>query len=104
MAIASGANYINLADGRDFVAGISRLDSLARERDVLVASGASSVPALSSAVVDRYLPSFSRLNTIRVGIGSGARSPGTATLRSVFGYCGKPFQSLQDGRWQTIYD
>ena len=90
-AIAAGANYIDLADGRDFVAGIGQLDALARQRGLLVTSGASSLPALSSAVVDRYLPRFRQLLSIRHGIASGARAPGVATMRGVFSYCGKPF-------------
>ena len=102
-AIAAGANYIDLADGRDFVAGIGRLDSAARARGVFVTSGASSLPALSSAVVDRYLPRFRQLESIRHGIGSGARAPGLATMRGVFGYCGRPFERLEGGRWQTVW-
>lgn len=102
-AIAAGANYIDLADGRDFVAGIEELDALARECGVFVTSGASSLPALSAAVVDHYLPQFSRLESIRHGIGSGARAPGLATMRGVFGYCGKPFKRLESGRWKTVY-
>ncbi len=102
-AIAAGANYIDLADGREFVAGIGKLDARAKVRGVLVTSGASSLPALSSAVVDRYLPRFSKLDSIRLGIGSGARAPGVATMRGVFGYCGKPFLRLTRGEWQTIY-
>ncbi len=102
-AISAGVNYIDLADGRDFVAGIEQLDSLARERGVFVTSGASSLPALSSAVVDRYLLRFKRLETIRHGIGSGARAPGLATMQGVFGYCGKPYTRLQAGHWQTVY-
>lgn len=102
-AITAGANYIDLADGRDFVAGIEELDSLAREHGVFVTSGASSLPALSSAVVDRYVNQFSRLESIRHGIGSGARAPGLATMRGVFGYCGKPFQRWEAGRWETVY-
>ena len=102
-AISAGAHYIDLADGRDFVGGIVELDALARERGLLVTSGASSLPALSSAVVDRYLPRFSRLDAIRHGIGSGARAPGLATMRGVFGYCGKPFRQLVAGTWQTTH-
>lgn len=97
-AIAAGANYIDLADGRDFVAGIGQLDALARERGVLVTSGASSLPALSSAVVDRYLPRFRQLVSIRHAIASGARAPGLATMRGVFSYCGKPFLRPVDGK------
>lgn len=103
VAIAAGVNYIDLADGRDFVAGIDRLNTLACERGVFVTSGASSLPALSSAVVDRYCSRFGRLASIRHGIGSGARAPGLATMRGVFGYCGKQFLRLQAGNWQTTH-
>lgn len=102
-AIAAGANYIDLADGRAFVAGIGELDALARDRGVLVTSGASSLPALSSAVVDRYLGRFSQLISIRHAIASGARAPGLATMRGVFSYCGKPFMRPRDGQFETAY-
>lgn len=102
-AIVAGANYIDLADGRNFVAGIEQLNTLACEHGVFVTSGASSLPALSSAVVDRYLSRFHHLESIRHGIGSGARAPGLATMRGVFGYCGKPFLRLKEGRWKTTY-
>lgn len=102
-AIQAGANYVDLADGRDFVAGIGRLHDQARAKGVLVTSGASSLPALSSAVVDRYLPHFARLDCITMGISSGARAPGLATMNGVFGYCGKPFSRWQDSGWQTTH-
>ena len=102
-AITAGAHYIDLADGRAFVAGISELDELARERGVLVTSGASSLPALSSAVADRYAGRFRQLTSIRHGIASGARAPGLATMRGVFGYCGKPFARLVGGRTESTY-
>jgi len=60
-AIEAGCHYIDLADGRQFVAGISSLTASASAAGVTVISGASSVPALSSAVIDRYLPRFCRL-------------------------------------------
>jgi saccharopine dehydrogenase-like NADP-dependent oxidoreductase len=100
-AIHAGCHYVDLADARKFVAGISALDASARERGVSVVSGASSVPGLSSAVIDQYLPHFERLDSIRIGISSGARSPGLATMRGVFGYCGKPFDVWQDGVWTS---
>lgn len=102
-AISAGSNYIDLADGRDFVAGIENLNLDARERGVFVTSGASSVPALSAAVVDRYLQNFSHLESIQHGIGSGARSPGLATIRGIFGYCGKTFLRLEAGSWKNAY-
>jgi saccharopine dehydrogenase-like NADP-dependent oxidoreductase len=102
-AIEARANYIDLADGRRFVAGIDALDDAARDMGVVVVSGASSVPGLSSAVVDRYASAFRCIESIRLGIASGARVPGLATVRGVFGYCGKPFQRLEDGVWAETH-
>jgi len=102
-AIDAGCHYIDLADGREFVAGITALDVAAKEHGLTITSGASSVPALSSAVVDRYLPEFERLDAIRIGISSGARAPGLATVRGVFSYAGKPVRVLQDGSWATAF-
>jgi saccharopine dehydrogenase-like NADP-dependent oxidoreductase len=102
-AIDAGANYIDLADGRDFVAGIGRLNEEAKARGVFVTSGASSLPSLSSAVVDRYLPRFGRLDAISHGIASAARAPGLATMRGVFGYCGKAFTRPREGKPETTF-
>ena len=102
-AIAAGCHYVDLADGRRYVAGIAELDAGARQRGVSVISGASSVPALSSAVVSRYSQRFGELERIRIGISSGARTPGLATVRGIFGYAGKPFRRLENGEWVTAY-
>jgi saccharopine dehydrogenase-like NADP-dependent oxidoreductase len=102
-AINAGCNYVDLADGREFVAGIDGLDAAARARGVTVISGASTVPALSSAVIDRYLPQFKRLDSIEFGISSGGRAPGLATVRGVFSYGGKPFKEWRRGAWRTTY-
>jgi hypothetical protein len=102
-AVAAGSHYIDLADGRQFVAGIGTLDSLARQRGLSVVSGASSVPALSSAVVDRYADRFVRMDCIEIGISSGARVPGLATVKGIFSYAGKPFPCWRDGRWATAH-
>jgi hypothetical protein len=98
-AIEAGCHYLDLADGRAFVSGITRLDAAARAAQVAVVSGVSTLPALSSAVVDVYLPAFSRLHAIRTGISSGALVPGIASVRAVFGYCGRPIRALEGGQW-----
>ena len=98
-AIRAGCNYLDLADGREFVTGIGALDNAARAAGVSVVSGVSSLPALSSAVVDRYRGEFSRLDAIRVGITSGAVVPGIATVRGILSYTGQPFRVLENGVW-----
>ncbi len=102
-AIKARSNYVDLADGRDFVAHIDALNEDAVRAGVTVVSGASSVPGLSAAVVDQYVGAFKRLDAIRIGIGSGARAPGIATVKGIFGYCGKPIRRWVNGEWQTTH-
>lgn len=103
--IAGGAHYIDLADGREFVVEFGgALDQLARAANLLAITGASTLPALSSAVVDRYLAEFDRLDEIDIVIAPAQRTPrGEATVRGVLSYCGERFTWKQDGNWQGVY-
>jgi hypothetical protein len=99
-----GCHYIDLADGRDFVAGISSLHKAAKERGVLVCAGASSVPGLSSAVIDEYKDQFKKLDTLEYGIAVAQLSNrGLATTSAVLSYAGKSFKTLINGQMQSIY-
>jgi saccharopine dehydrogenase-like NADP-dependent oxidoreductase len=100
--LACGSEYVDLADGRDFVGGIGCLDDRAKAAGRLLVSGASTVPALSSAVVDALLPRFDTLERIEHAISPGNRTPrGDATVAAILGYCGRPLRLWRDGRWQT---
>jgi saccharopine dehydrogenase-like NADP-dependent oxidoreductase len=100
--IACGSDYVDLADGRDFVAGIGVLDAQARAAGCLLVSGASTVPALSSAVVDRLRHRFSVLAAIDHAISPGNRTPrGDATVAAILGYCGRRFAVWRDGAWHA---
>ena len=101
--IEARAHYVDLADARAYVCGIGALDQAARRSDVLVASGASSVPALSSAVVDMLRTEFSVIERIEHGITSGAKPPGLATMEGVLGYAGRPIAQWHDGAWRTVH-
>jgi saccharopine dehydrogenase-like NADP-dependent oxidoreductase len=104
-ALGAGANYIDLADGRAFVAGFAQaMDPDARAAGRLAVSGASTLPALSSAVVDACRDRFVSLDEIRITIAPAQRAPrGAATLRAVFSYLGRPFPWWTDGAWRTAY-
>ncbi|MES2772156.1 MAG: saccharopine dehydrogenase NADP-binding domain-containing protein [Pseudomonadota bacterium] len=92
--IEAGAHYIDLADGRDFVAGIGVLNAMAIRAGVLVTSGASSVPALSSAVVDHLVRGLQTVQSIDVGISPGNRTErGLSTIKGILSYCGKELPS-----------
>jgi hypothetical protein len=91
LCIDLGVHYVDLADGREFVAGVSELNGAALRSNTLVVSGASTVPALSSAVVKHLASIFSVVEEIEIGIAPGCLGPrGLATMRSVLGYVGRP--------------
>ena len=99
--VGCGANYIDLADARSFVSGIGELESSAKVAGVLVSSGASSVPALSSAAVDHLARDMATLRTIHIGISPGNRTErGLSTVKAILSYCGKPIPI--DGAPQVI--
>jgi saccharopine dehydrogenase-like NADP-dependent oxidoreductase len=103
--LAAGAHYLDLADGRAFVAGFAAAnDAQARAANRLAISGASTLPALSSAVIDELLGRMENLDTIEIAIAPGQRAPrGVATLKSVFSYVGEPFLWLDKGQWVKAY-
>lgn len=103
-AIRAGCHYLDLADARAFVCGIGELDAGARAAGVLLVSGASSVPGLSSAVIAHYAPRLEQLEAIEIGISPGNRfDPGEATTASILGYVGKRLRMRIGGREATVY-
>lgn len=97
-------HYIDLADGREFVAQISNFDQSAKEAGVLIVSGASSVPCLTSAIIDHYTQSFKTLQSVDYGIATAQRTnPGLATTTAILDYAGKKFTTLKQGVMQNIY-
>jgi hypothetical protein len=104
-ALACGAHYIDLADGREFVVRFPKqVDTAAREAGRAAIAGASTVPALSSAVIDHLRERFSAIKLIEIAIAPGQRAPrGTATMQAVLGYAGEPFQWRKDGEWRTAH-
>lgn len=99
----AGVHYIDLADGRRFVCDFPRaLHAAFVDTGRVAISGASTVPALSSAVVDSLCAGWQRLDTLDICIAPAQTAPrGVATLRAVLSYCGRPIQVWNGGQWQT---
>ncbi len=109
--IEHGVHYIDLADGRDFVTGINVLDKDAKAAGVSIISGASTVPGLSSCVLEKYKDSFSQIDSMEFGISPGQKAQrGLATTQAILSYLGKPlkkFESFNKSKkvygWQGVY-
>jgi saccharopine dehydrogenase-like NADP-dependent oxidoreductase len=100
-ALNAGAHYLDLADGREFVTRFAdEMNEKAIERGRVAITGASTLPGLSSAVVEELRQGLSPLESIELIIAPGQHAPrGRATLQSVFSYLGRPFPVWQNGRW-----
>ncbi|MHA7820835.1 MAG: SDR family NAD(P)-dependent oxidoreductase [Erythrobacter sp.] len=89
--IAHRFHYLDLADARDFVCAIGTLDDQARAADVTMISGASSVPALSGAVIHSLAQGFERVDEVRIAISASDRATaGTSVASAILSYVGKP--------------
>ena len=106
LAVAqAGAHYIDLADGRRFVCDFpAALNHAYTEQKRIAICGASTVPALSSAVVDHLTCGWRSVAEIDFCIAPAQTAPrGVATMAAVLSYCGAPIEVWQDGRWVTRY-
>lgn len=109
VCIEHQVHYLDLADARDFVTGIAKLDELAKNNNVIVVSGASSVPGLSSAVVSHFKHKFSQITRMRYGISTAQKTAnGLATASAILSYLGKPIKPFPGARgviygWQNLY-
>ncbi len=100
-SLAAGSDYIDLADGADFVAGVSVLNEVALQSGRFVLSGMSSFPVLTAAVVRNLAKGMESFDEIAAGI---APSPyagvGLNVIRAIASYSGKPVKILEGGAWR----
>jgi len=97
--LVHGIDYLDLADGSDFVKGVAQFDREARERGVFILSGVSSFPVLTAAVLRRLAHGLATLGTITGGI---APSPyagvGVNVIRAIASYSGKRLALIRGGQ------
>jgi saccharopine dehydrogenase-like NADP-dependent oxidoreductase len=99
--IEHGCHYIDLGDGREYVAGIGQLHESAKAQDVFVCVGASTTPAITSAAVAELGRHFQAIRSIKVALTAGNKNQaGVSTIASILAYVGLPVRIWQDGRWR----
>ncbi|WP_298257376.1 SDR family oxidoreductase [uncultured Litoreibacter sp.] len=102
--VQSRAHYLDIADGAAFVAGIVELDALARAQGVCVWSGASTTPALSSAIAADLIDGMDHVDLIETSILPGNKTPrGLSVMRAILGQVGRPFERTIGGRIKRSY-
>lgn len=100
--IVAGIPYVDLADARDFVINFADLDGDAKAAGVALVTGASSVPALSGAVIRALMDGMDKAETIDMVISaSNKASAGESVSRAALSYAGKDVWIWRGQRWQT---
>lgn len=99
-----GAHYIDLADGRRFVCDFpTALHAQFQAAGRIAITGASTVPALSSAVVEHLCAGWTSIDSIDICIAPAQTAPrGKATLAAVLSYCGEPIRIWRGGTWAEV--
>ena len=91
--------YLDLADSRDFVTGIAALNK-GPAVAVPIVSGASSVPALSGAVVRALAAGLPQVERIDIAISASNRAvAGPSVAAAILSYVGKPVRVWRGQRW-----
>ncbi len=102
--LANDVNYLDFADGSDFVKGIGQFDALAKSQNLFILSGVSSFPVLTAAVVRRLSLDLDQIKSIRGGIApSSFAVVGLNVMRAISAYAGKPIGLVRDGRHAVAY-
>ncbi len=102
--IAAGVHYLDLADAREFVVGIRALDEAAKKAGVVVIGGASSVPALSGAVVRRLAEGLDCVSSVDIAISASTQSTASRSVtHAILSYAGRPIRLRRGGRWSSSF-
>lgn len=100
-ALAAGAHYVDLADGRAFVEQFpeAMADAVAASNRWAI-TGASSTPALSTAALDRLTQGWTRIDAVNTAISPGADAPrGPSVIAAIFSWVGQPVRLFEGGAW-----
>ncbi|WP_298914572.1 saccharopine dehydrogenase NADP-binding domain-containing protein [uncultured Roseobacter sp.] len=97
--IQSGADYVDLADARDYLTRFeTELDAIARQNQVSALAGASSTPALSACVVGQLAEGWQRVDDIDLCITPGGKSEvGRAVIAAILSYAGRSVPCWREG-------
>lgn len=103
LCIEKRIHYLDLSDDREFVTGFDQLNDAATKTRTLAVAGVSSVPGLTSAVIESMRPDFSRMRSIAIGISPGNRAPrGLAVVAAILSYAGRPIPRWQNRTWTEV--
>jgi saccharopine dehydrogenase-like NADP-dependent oxidoreductase len=99
-----GVHYLDVAEGRAHVGGITRLARRAQQTGSLLVSGAGTLPAVTGALVALLAPEFERITEIHTFLAPGRSDQRElASLRAVLSAAGTLIRIKERGRWNEVF-
>lgn len=99
----AGIHYIDITDDRHYHSEVLRLNAVAKRNRCLLVTGATSLPALASLLVDSLSPYFDKIDEIHVFAAAGNRVPvGRAGAYSLLLKIGEYARMKLGGRWREL--
>lgn len=103
-ALAVGAHYLDLADAVGFPERIADLDAEAKAAGRVVLSGASTMPAITSAAADALVEGLADVAIVDSALVPGNRAPrGLSIMAAILAQVGRPLRVWRGGRWRTAF-
>ncbi len=103
VALAAEVHYLDLSDDPDFSAGITVLEEPASQIGLACLSGASTVPAISSAIVADVSKNFHEIAVIETALTPGNRAPrGRSVMAAILRQIGAPLAMWRGGAWRQV--
>ena len=102
--LATSINYLDLADGSQFVKDIAQFDTQAKEKNMYILSGVSICPALTAAVVRHLSKGLTEIYSIKGGIAPSAHvDVGLNVIRAISSYAGQKIPIVRNGQLTFSY-
>lgn len=102
-ALGASAHYLDLSDDAAFTEGIGQFDEAAKAKHLTVLSGVSSVPALSSTVVDTLVRDMEDVHLITSAILPGNKAPrGLSVIKAIISQAGQPLSVWRAGQYKSV--
>ena len=102
-SIEENCHYFDLADNREYVMNFTQLDELAKSRQIFACTGASTAPAVTSALVSELQREIQDIHSIQIYLSAGNKNKaGLSTFESILSYAGTPVRIWDDGHWKTV--
>ena len=101
---ACGVHYVDIASAHPYLRGMSTLGRRAKASGSLIVTGASIVPAVSTALVDYVVGEFERVSEIHTAVAPlDNGSNWFSAVRAMHVFSGQPMRVREAGQWRHTF-